>query len=247
MNKLMKYEFRKTRAAKLAVLAITALAEIVFLIGVFGNNDERTAIGIFLLAMCAMFGLFVIGVQSVVILHRDMSTRQSYMLFMTPNSRWSILGAKVLENGVSILLAGAFFAALAVADISLFLAKNHQMEQLWEMLNRMIQSFNSEIDISRTNFLLLALFMVSAWLSTVVCAYLADVVACALLTGKRASGAIAFVLFIVLNYLESEIISLAVRGMNFSTTMLVSSGLELVMTVIMYVCAATIMERKLSV
>ena len=87
MSKLIKYEFRKTWPAKLVVLAFTLIAEIVFLVGVFGDNPDRTGIGIALLALTAMFGIFAIGVQSLVILHRDMSTKQSYMLFMTPNSR----------------------------------------------------------------------------------------------------------------------------------------------------------------
>ena len=64
-----------------------------------------TGTGIVLLTMLAMGGIMVIGLASVVTLHRDVSTKQSYMLFMTPNSSYSILGAKMLENGLSILLA----------------------------------------------------------------------------------------------------------------------------------------------
>ena len=112
MIKLMKYELRKTMTIKLMILGATALAEIVFLIGLFANKNRMAAIGVGLLAMLAFGGVMIIGVASVVILHRDMNTKQSYMLFMTPNSSYRILGAKVLENGISILVAGAFFFAV---------------------------------------------------------------------------------------------------------------------------------------
>ena len=247
MSKLIKYEFRKTWPAKLVVLAFTLIAEIVFLVGVFGDNPDRTGIGIALLALTAMFGIFAIGVQSLVILHRDMSTKQSYMLFMTPNSRWAILGAKVLENGLSVLLSGVFFALLALGDLSLLLGKNHQLEQLWTMIQDVWRSFNAEIELNQMNFLLFALFIVISWVNTVMTAVLADVVACALLNGKRFSGLIAFILFFVLNYLTAKIGSLVGTGASFSDRMLIESGLELVFAVIMYLCSATIMERRLSV
>ena len=247
MSKLIKYEFRKTWPAKLVVLAFTLIAEIVFLVGVFGDNPDRTGIGIALLALTAMFGIFAIGVQSLVILHRDMSTKQSYMLFMTPNSRWAILGAKVLENGLSVLLSGAFFALLALGDLSLLLGKNHQLEQLWTMIQDVWRSFNAEIELNQMNFLLFALFIVISWVNTVMTAVLADVVACALLNGKRFSGLIAFILFLVLNYLTAKIGSLVGTGASFSDRMLIENGLELVFAVIMYLCSATIMERRLSV
>ena len=247
MSKLIKYEFRKTWPAKLVVLAFTLIAEIVFLVGVFGDNPDRTGIGIALLALTAMFGIFAIGVQSLVILHRDMSTKQSYMLFMTPNSRWAILGAKVLENGLSVLLSGVFFALLALGDLSLLLGKNHQLEQLWTMIQDVWRSFNAEIELNQMNFLLFALLIVVSWVNTVMTAVLADVVACALLNGKRFSGLIAFILFFVLNYLTAKIGSLVGTGASFSDRMLIESGLELVFAVIRYLCSATIMERRLSV
>ena len=41
--------------------------------------------------------------ESVNVLHRDLNTKQSYMLFLTPKSSYQILGAKILENGISIV------------------------------------------------------------------------------------------------------------------------------------------------
>ena len=118
MLKLMKYELRKTAFSKLVLLVITAVAEIAFLIGVFWKKDNILAMGIIFLVMCTIFGVIYIGIESVNVLHRDLNTKQSYMLFLTPKSSYQILGAKILENGISIIMAGAFFAALAALDVT---------------------------------------------------------------------------------------------------------------------------------
>ena len=100
MLRLLKYELRKTLASKLILLGIAVIAEVVFLIG-FENSHERTlTVGALLLFFTATIGIGLVGILSLVTLHRDMNTRQGYMLFMTPNSCYKILGAKVLENEI---------------------------------------------------------------------------------------------------------------------------------------------------
>ena len=82
MSKLLKYEFRKTWALKLIILGITAVAELAFLIALFLDQENHGLIGLtcMLLFFIAMGGTMLIGVQSVLTLHRDMNTKQGYML-----------------------------------------------------------------------------------------------------------------------------------------------------------------------
>ena len=117
MLKLMKYEFRKTGFSKLILLVVTLVAELAFLLGVFLEKDRLLATGIMILYLCAVIGIAYIGLESVLALHRDLNTKQSYMLFLTPHSSYEILGAKVLENGISILITGIFFALVAALDV----------------------------------------------------------------------------------------------------------------------------------
>jgi len=98
MGKLLKYEIRKSLPVKLMILGLAAALELVFLIGLWGDNEKMLATGVLLLTFTAVTATTVVGLASVVILHRDMNTKQSYMLFMTPNSCYRILGAKVLET-----------------------------------------------------------------------------------------------------------------------------------------------------
>ena len=248
MKNLMKYEMRKTLSAKLILLGITAVAEIVFLIGLYAEKEGMLAIGIGILFALAMGGVMAIGLQSIVTLHRDMNTKQSYMLFMTPNSSYKILGAKVLENGLSILIAGAFYFALGALDISLLFAKQGQLNQVWQMIQDIIKSFNEEIPLTSDALAAFTFSLLAGWITTVVTAYLADVISAALLNGKSFNGVISFVIFLVLNWAFGWLEGIAIRNIpNVVTMMLVRGGLSLVVAAVMYVAAAQIMEKKLSV
>ena len=248
MFKLMKYEFRKTWITKLILLGITAAAEIWFLVSLYMENEGGLAGSIGILMLLAIFGVLFIGLQSVITLHRDMNTKQSYMLFMTPNSCYKILGAKVLENGLSIALTGAFYFALGALDISLLFAKQGQLNQIWQMMQDMIKSINEQIPLNADGLAAFTFSLLAGWISTVVTAYLADVISAALLNGKSFNGVISFVIFLGLNWAFSWLEGIAIQNIpNVVTTMLVRGGLSLVVAAVMYVATAQIMEKKLSV
>ena len=86
MGKLMKYEFRKTMFSKAVLLVITALGEIFYLFGGFLKWEKGLGIGVMGLGLCASGGIFYIGIESLLIWHRDLNTKQSYMLFLPPGT-----------------------------------------------------------------------------------------------------------------------------------------------------------------
>ena len=61
MGKLLKYEIRKGLAVKLILLGITALLELVFLIGLWGDNERMLATGTLFLTFTAVTGITVAG------------------------------------------------------------------------------------------------------------------------------------------------------------------------------------------
>ncbi len=253
MLKLMKYEFRKTWFTKVILLAITAIAEIVYLIGLYADREGLLATGVFLLMLLAVGGLLVIGLGSVVTLHRDMNTKQSYMLFMTPNSCYSILGAKVLECGISILLTGAVFFALGTLDVTLLFARNGELKALWDWVRELLSSITVSGrpllgDIRLQSLLSVSFSLLAGWLLTVTTIYLAVVISSAILNGKRFSGLISFVLFLVLSWGCARLASLISGHIgDLFTLMLVNGLISLVFSAIMYFVTAQIMEKRLSV
>ena len=251
MFKLMKYEFRKTWITKLILLGVTAVAEAVYLFGLYTENENALEISIPLLVIFAVFGVLVIGLESVLTLHRDMNTKQSYMLFMTPNSSYKILGAKVLECGLSILVTGAFYFALGALDITLLFAKSGQLSQLWDMIQQLISQFTINgrpVTINAEIMAALTFSLLTGWIGTVTMAYLADVVSSALLNGKKFNGLLSFVLFLALSWLTGWVTRQITAGITATNTMLLVNGLiDVGFAVIMYIVTAQIMDRKLSV
>ena len=248
MLKLMKYEIRKTWFVKLMLLGATAVAELLFLFGLYADKETALSIGILLLTFLAFGGVLVIGLESILTLHRDMNTKQSYMLFMTPNSCYSILGAKVLENGISILATGAFFFALGMLDITLMLAKLGELQELWNMVRDLLEAFDAEIAITPAGIASFLFTLLSAWIGIVTTAFLADVVSSALLNGRKYNGVLSFLLFLLLSWFTSWITQSVTRGIGtVNTKLLVQGLLSLVFAFVMYIASAQIMERKLSV
>ena len=246
MLRLLKYELRKTMLSKLILLCVTLIAQAVFLTGLWGNRERPLAIGAVLLFFVAVTGIALMGILSVATLHRDMNTKQGYMLFMTPNSCYKILGAKVIECGLSLLIAGAFFFALGWLDFSLLLGKGAN-QQIWDMVKEVIRAINDQIKLDASHISALVFSVLAAWLCTVTTAYLADVVSSSLLNGKKGNGIVTFLLFLALNWGISKLLALIPSSLGIITVLVLQGAAALVLAAVMYVVTARLMEKYLSV
>ena len=246
MLKLMKYELRKTAFSKLVLLVITAVAELAFLLGVFLKKDNLLAIGIVFLFMCAVFGVIYIGIESVNVLYRDLNTKQSYMLFLTPKSSYEILGAKILENGISIVMAGVFFALLAALDITV---ATLYIGGLKEMID-MISSF-MEINWSMTFTPAEAAFyffgLLASWIVYIVNADLAVILSASVFAGKKGSGVVAFIIFMIMSMVIGKILDLIPLQQSLELTFVLYIVAAFVIAAVLYLISGWIMEKKLSV
>ena len=240
MLKLMKYELRKTAFSKLVLLVITAVAEIAFLIGVFWKKDNILAMGIIFLVMCTIFGVIYIGIESVNVLHRDLNTKQSYMLFLTPKSSYQILGAKILENGISIIMAGAFFA---VTVATLYIGG------LKEMIN-LVSSFmelNWSVTFTPTEAAFYFFGLLASWIVFIVNADLSVILSASVLAGKKGSGIAGFLIFLVISSVIGKLLDLIPVLESMELTFVLYIAASFAIAVVLYVISGWIMEKKLSV
>ena len=248
MLKLFKYEFMKTRLSKLIILGITLVLEIAFAASLLKNDDELQAICVLLLVLFATVSILWLGLQSILTLHKDMNTRQSYMLFMTPNSSYKILGAKVLENATSVLLGGVFFCALGVLDLTLLMDHHQALDQLMEMFQDVLESFSKNIRFDTYSILTFCLYTLISWLSTVTLAYFAVIISAALLGGKKGNLFISFLIFLGLTILLSMLLGVVTPAtMAVGTVHLIRSAICLFVIAIFWFFSAWIMDKYLSV
>ena len=247
MKNLIKYEFRKTWFTKLIILVITGCAELAFLVSLYLDKNSYNGMSIALLTMLAFGGVLFIGIQSILTMHQDMNTKQGYMLYMTPNSCYKILGSKVIENGLSIFVAGAFFFALGALDVTLLLGHYGQLGQLKEMVNDFLKSMKINAALDGRLFALLTLNFLCSWLCTVITAYLADVVSTCLLNGKKYNGWVSLLIFILLSWGLSALQHACTARLVWDTALIVDAAVALSCSVLMYIATAFLMDRHLSV
>lgn len=247
MGKLMKYEFRKTMFSKMVILLVTALAEVVFLAGVFLKWDKGLGIGTVGLYLCAIIGIFYIGIESISIFHKDLNTKQSYMLFLTPRSSYQILGAKIVENFISLFAAGIFFAALAALDGTVAILYIGGLEELLAVLKEMAISLQFEITFAWQDIVVICFTALTFWLMVIVTGYLAIVLCATVFAGRKFSGVVSFILFILINWIISQPVELIPEVENQNLQYGLVIGVVLLMVAVMYAVTGWIMERKLSV
>ncbi|MDY3249678.1 MAG: hypothetical protein SOX32_04940 [Candidatus Choladocola sp.] len=247
MLKLMKYEFRKTMFSKMILLIITAVVEVAYLAGVFLKWEKGLAIGMVGLVFCAVIGIFYIGIESLIVFQKDLNTKRSYMLFMTPRNSYEILGAKVLENGISIFLTGACFGLLAAVDMSIAVLYIGGLQEFLDMLRQLAITINVEIDVPAVTMVLTVISGLASWLMMVVTGYFAIILCATVLAGKRFSGLVSFLLYLLIGWGTGTLLDLipemANRDLRLGIVLLASFGI----VAAMYVVSGWIMERKLSV
>lgn len=247
MGKLMKYEFRKTMFSKVILLVITAIAEILFLAGIFAEWENGIAIGMIGLVLCASVGTLYIGLESLTIFQKDLNTKQSYMLFLTPKNSFQILGAKVLENGLSLLLVTAFYVALAAIDVSTAVLYVGGLQEFLELLHELSISISMNIDLTWPNVIVGVAMALTVWLLVIQTGYLAIVLSSTVLAGKRFSGAVSFVLFLVISWLVNLPTELVPEMSSRNVENSIIIVITLAMVALMYALTAWVMEKKLSV
>ena len=250
MLNLIKYEFRKSWFVKGIILAITAIFEVIFLIGMASDNEDMLGFGVSFLALTAVCALFLIGVLGIITLHKDLNTKQSYMLFMTPNNSYKILGSKMIENAISIFIAGLFYIALAIADITAWAAKSDELKGVIELINYLL---GEDYAIDAPSFALSSMSFIVGWIYVITIGFFAVVISATLLNGRKFNGLISFIIFlaiVIISGIISDSLLEAIVGYSwgYSTEQIIFNFVyNICLSVGFYAISAWLMDNKLSV
>ncbi len=87
MGRLIKYELKKQQTSRNIILALLLVFLLAFAAGIFSDNGNMVGISMGLEIFVGMFVFFYMGIESLLILNRDLKTKQSHMLWMVPQSR----------------------------------------------------------------------------------------------------------------------------------------------------------------
>ena len=195
MGKLMKYEWKKQRTSRMIVMVALAVCVLTFLGGMLVEKDALMGISATLLLVGSFFVVFYMGIESILILNRDLKTKQSY------------LGAKFV---VAIAQMFFVFVLYAIAGLLCFVGTIQYVGELGNVFAIIRDSFirvsgEGQL-IAQIVWNLLCIFV--GWTEVVMVGYLAVIVSRTILRDSKYEGGISIVAFFVITFVIEKIYNL---------------------------------------
>ncbi|WP_310604775.1 hypothetical protein [Anaerosporobacter sp.] len=246
MWNLIKYELRKQRTSKFVIFGIVALIELFWFWQVFADGDSLQSASVWLI-MVTFISMFYLYLESVVTFSQDMKTKNSYMLFMTPNSSYKIIGAKLLASGLQIIIYGLCFFGIYVADGTVAMVRFKRFSNAIEAITSILRDFVSiDINVRYLFSLLMAVLIIG--ICVLMLAYVSITLSATFLSNKRGQGIISVLLFIVMFYAVNE-----VAGMVFGNILFDEEKARILFTMyygaiagIAYLATAWMLDKRVS-
>lgn len=253
MGKLIKYELRKQLATKLIVLAILAILEVIYLFGLFTDNEGMMGLGLGFLMMTAFISMFYFGFETIITYSNDLKTKQSYMLFLVPRNAYQIVGAKVIVNVLQTVAAAAAYVAVFALDVVIICAKYGEIQRMMDGIREFV-SMLTGIEVRIGDVLYLISMMLVTWLVFITLAMFAITLSTTLFANKKWKGVVSFVIYIVLNQIFGKIAELLVRdSMLADGSIIVNSAawayilFYILVLVLSFFGTSYLLEKKVSV
>lgn len=251
MLKLMKYEWRKQWFSKLVMMGVLAILVIAFILCSRLSHSGNAAFVMALMYLTVFSFCIYSGIEAVVTFHRDLKSRQSYLLFMIPQPAWKVLAAKVL----TALLTMLFTTVLSAAAAGLCLLHEIAREGMWHELYNAAVFFLEMLHKDLPDLLqlippLAALFF--QWFFLIVLAFLTDTAIMTVFSGfRRGAGLLGIVCFLLLAFGSGKLFDILRGGdgtfLLTGTQAWLSCGYYAVLSALIFAAACIFIEKKLSV
>lgn len=253
MLKLVKYEYRKCITAYVAVLAVLCALEAYFLGALALKSENNIVIAAMLLLLLGSASVFIIMIIGISQYSKELSSKTSYMTFMTPRSVYEIVGAKYLTLLFTTVAGTVILIVFGYIDVKYVMVQYPDMEIMMEIIDEILAiSVNKKIS---QLFVALAALVFEQWLSiffTVSLAYLAITLSSTILSDKRGKGWLSVALFFAIT-IATSIISGKLPVFDFGdglVQMLLGMWpalmFEILMIVATYFVVSELLKRKVS-
>ncbi len=205
MFKLMKYEFIKQGMSKMVMLGIFAILQVLFFVGIATDNEGLYMIVSTLLLFFGFGSIIFLGIETINIYSKDLREKSSYMLFLTPRTTYSIVGAKILTFSVIIAISSAILFLFAIIDIGMLAVHSEQIKTFREF-SQIIFGMDISDLVRYSDIALIVTVVMLQWLMFITSAFLAITLSSTFLYNFKAKGMISFIIFVILNFVFSYVI-----------------------------------------
>ncbi len=201
MLKLTKYEFIKSKTTLIIIGLLFSIFEGYFIYGILTKNDEHTAISILMLTFFSLVCYFIVFVMAINNYSKELSSKSSYLIFMTPNSSLNIILSKILSTLIIGTVIVAVIGILAFIDISVMFDKYSSLNNWKDFFKNILDSMGvNTVMLIPTILGYIANFLIS-FFCVVTEIYFAITLSSTLLQNNKFKGFLSFTLVVLFTYL----------------------------------------------
>lgn len=199
MKNLIKYEFLRRKTILLLAIASIVFIELAMIFTLFkGGYWLNISVALAILFPITMY--LIVIVDGIVNYSQDLNQKSGYMLFMTPNSGYKIIGSKFIVLGIEAIISALL--VIGFFYINYKFAYHFYYEQLDSIAKEIINGFNSAFDnfIPRPSHLIMIAFISMLQIfSFMTVVFAAITLRKTLLSNAPLKGFFSFLFFIILN------------------------------------------------
>lgn len=257
MLKLIKYELLRKWRVLLVFLSIVLVvnANVLYRIVKWQNSDleQMAALGFFFGGLLTVF--FILFIIDVTYMYsRDLNNKSGYMVFLTPNSGYKILGSKVFTGLLEGFLFLVVFLILLVVSFLGFYSQSLTDLMNSEILAPIISEFNMSI-VELLPFLISNLFTMFVSIVVLILTIFAAIsIRKSILAERKYGGFLSVVMFMLLIWLNGKITSLVVNAINNAEVFThgihyfnVISVLQMVIGVALFMLSAYLLDKRIDI
>lgn len=208
MLKLMKYEFRKNRNVLLVIGGGLLLLQLYYMLSCLAEDDGHITAAGSLLILWSMVCFFTVFVLAVTNYSKELNSKSSYLIFMTPNTSFTIIFSKMLTILLMGIAIAVLFCFLTVLDLNLLHMAMPEVEDFMTLMNQFLEGLNIHVGEALLSALSGVLLFLVDFFSIVSVAYLAITLSATFLQNSRLKAPISVVVFLAATYLINRVANL---------------------------------------
>lgn len=205
MLKLSKYEFRKNRNALLLLIAGLGILQAAYMLSLGTKKDSYIFSSSGLLLLYGMVCYFAIFLFAVTNYYREINSRTSYLVFMTPVSPFRIVLSKMLTVLFLGLIMAGLLGALAALDLQLLAGRYDEYTGLLDMIQDAMLQFGIHTGEIFSGILFGLITFLLSFYATVALIYLSITLSATLLQNSRFKLVVSILLFLAASLLRSKL------------------------------------------
>ena len=208
MLKLIKYELRKNVLSIGIVAGIICALQALFMGFCIAKNANYTAVFMVLLVIAASFSYFVVFIFGVVSYNKELGSKSSYLIFMTPNSSLSIIISKLLYTLIIGIGIAAIFIGFGALDIYMFCVNFGEYADMIKLYKEVFEALGFNISQIIINLIGMIISFLISFFFIITLSYFSITLSSTALQNKRIKGFISVVVFCLLSFVTMKIANL---------------------------------------